>query len=75
MEPLLWWSQICVPGVFGGLSFSLSQSIALCLAGRATMVCCFSPLAPRMSGPRDFFSGNFGLIALFSNFFPFMVFC
>ena len=60
---------------FGGLSFSLSQTIAFCLAGRAAMLCCFFPLAPRMSGRRDVFRGTCGLIAVFSNFLPFMVFC
>ena len=65
--PLLWWSQICVPGIFGELSFSLSWFIAFCLAGRAMMLYCFSPLAPRMSGQRDVFSGTCGLIAVFSN--------
>ena len=31
------------------------------------MLYCFSPLAPRMSGQRDVFSGTCGLIAVFSN--------
>ena len=39
------------------------------------MLCCFFPLAPRISGRRDVFSGTCGLIAVFSNFFPFTVFC
>ena len=62
----------------GHFWWALLQSVAvdrLLLGRRATMLCCFFPLAPRMSDRRDVFSGTCGLIAVFSNFFPFMVFC